>query len=354
MHIVLLILKILGILLLVILGFLLLVLFTVLFVPVRYQLQGRWKGEKWASVKVSWLLSLISFKGAYEMGKGLSGSLRALWFKLWTMGDEDAKKIEEAEETAEEMAEKTVTETAEKAVTLNPVDKAETDRKENREETVRKAEEPEKPEEPEQKETLEKRELVEAAELRSSASKGEKKTHRSVNDEILKVNDEKKTHEPVARIKVMWARLKTLFQKLKFSFLDFCDKLKGIKAFTDEKKAWLEDEKNQESFQLLFKQLKKLFVHMWPCKGKGSVTFGLEEPYYTGQILAGVSFLYPFFYKRLILQPVFDEKCLEAEFDYRGRVRVSYLLWLFWGIYRHKHTWKMIRGFLDRDNSSDE
>ena len=112
MHIVLLILKILGILLLVLLGLLLLVLLAVLFVPVRYQLQGMWKEDKWTSVKVSWLLSVISFKGAYEMEKGLTGSLRVLWFKLWTMGDESAEKIEEAEETAE----KTVKKTAEKAV----------------------------------------------------------------------------------------------------------------------------------------------------------------------------------------------------------------------------------------------
>ena len=155
-------------------------------------------------------------------------------------------------------------------------------------------------------------------------------------------------------IKAMWTRLQAFFQKLKFSFQGFCDKLKDIKAFADKKKEWLEDEENQESFRLLFKQLKKLLAHVWPGRGKGTVTFGLEDPYYTGQILAGASLLYPFFYKRLTLQPVFDEKCLEAELDYRGRVRVSYLLWLFWGIYHHKHTWKMLRGLLGRDNSSDE
>lgn len=85
LHIVLLILKILGILLLVLLG-LLFVLLAVLFVPVRYQLQGMWKEDKWASVKVSGLLSASPLKGAYEMEKGLTGSLRVLWFKLWTMG----------------------------------------------------------------------------------------------------------------------------------------------------------------------------------------------------------------------------------------------------------------------------
>ena len=79
--------------------------------------------------------------------------------------------------------------------------------------------------------------------------------------------------------------------------------------------------------------------------GKGRIRFGLDDPYYTGQILEGASLVYPFIYKSLDLEPVFDEKCLEAEGNFKGRVRVSYLLWLFWGVYRHKHTWKMIRGF---------
>lgn len=182
MHIVLLILKILGILLLVLLGLLLLVLLAVLFVPVRYQLQGMWKEDKWASVKVSWLLSVISFKGAYEMEKGLTGSLRVLWFKLWTMGDESAEKIEEAEETAE----KTVKKAAEKAVTADYEDKAEKAEAGEKAEKVREAEIIEKPE---KKENLEKSGLVEAAELKSSAPDNEEKTHKSSEDKIQKASD---------------------------------------------------------------------------------------------------------------------------------------------------------------------
>lgn len=105
----------------------------------------------------------------------------------------------------------------------------------------------------------------------------------------------------------------------------------------------------EESLKLLFTQAKKLLAHVWPGWGKGRIRFGLDDPYYTGQILEGASLVYPFIYKSLDLEPVFDEKCLEAEGNFKGRVRVSYLLWLFWGVYRHKHTWKMIRGFLDRE-----
>ena len=50
-----------------------------------------------------------------------------------------------------------------------------------------------------------------------------------------------------------------------------------------------------------------------------------------------------------VISKEIKEQCLEAEGNFKGRVRVSYLLWLFWGVYRHKHTWKMIRGFLDRE-----
>lgn len=333
MHIVLLILKILGILLLVILGLLLLILCTVLFVPVRYRIQGLWKEERWIRVQVSWLLSLVSFRGGYDMKKGLTGSLKVLWFRLWEM----------EEETQEQETEQIETEKEKKK--------------------------PEQIREEERTEDQEKGELVQAMEV--STDEDEKKTHDDPQgDQPLKrpekkensKNFEKKPHNPdpefylslSQRIKAIWIRILMFFQKLKFSFLHFCDKLKNIKTFIQEKKEWLEDEKNQESFRLLFKQFKKLFSHVWPCRGKGTVTFGLEDPYYTGQILAGASLLYPFFYKRLTLQPVFDEKCLEAELDYRGRVRVSYLLWLFWGIFHHKHTWKMIRGFMNRDNSSDE
>lgn len=356
MHIVLLILKILGILLLVILGLLLFILLTVLFVPVRYRIQGLWKEEKWARVQVSWLLSLISFKGAYEMEKGLTGSLRVLWFKLWKTGEEENEESLESEEEENREEKKSGREKG------DMVQAMEVDLEGHEKKTPVKNSDDNTPENSEKKahHNLENDQQSESGlkQENSKTSLPEIKAKVSRNRENGKNEEKTQESEPhipfLERIKAIWTRIQTFFQKLKFSFLHFCDKLKDIKAFVQEKKEWLEDEKNQESFRLLFKQFKKLFAHVWPCKGKGTVTFGLEDPYYTGQILTGASLLYPFFYKRLALQPVFDEKCLEAEIDYRGRIRAFYLLWLFWGIFHHKHTWKMIRGFLDRDNSSDE
>ena len=70
MHIVLLILKILGIILLVLFWAPASGIVYRPFVPVRYQISGSWKEEKWGRVRVSWLLSAICVNGSYEKRKG--------------------------------------------------------------------------------------------------------------------------------------------------------------------------------------------------------------------------------------------------------------------------------------------
>ena len=70
MHVILTILKILGIILLVLLGLLLVIVFSVLFVPVRYRLEGEKSSPGWSEangkVRVSWLLHLIHLRIQYR------------------------------------------------------------------------------------------------------------------------------------------------------------------------------------------------------------------------------------------------------------------------------------------------
>ena len=142
------------------------------------------------------------------------------------------------------------------------------------------------------------------------------------------------------------AGIKGLWEKLKFSFIRIRDKLKGMQAFAQDKKAWLEDGKNQASLKLLYRQVKRLIAHIWPRKGKGSITFGFEDPYTTGQVLQAFSLIYPLFYKQLALHPVFDDKVLDAEGSFKGRIRLAYPLWLAVQVFMDKHTRRMIRGFI--------
>ena len=66
LHILLIILKIIGILLLVILGVVLLLLLAVLLIPVRYCGEASFHGAIRGKVKIFWFLHLLSLQAVYE------------------------------------------------------------------------------------------------------------------------------------------------------------------------------------------------------------------------------------------------------------------------------------------------
>lgn len=90
-HILLMILKIIGIILLVILGILLLIILAVLFAPVRYKAEFSWHGEPDLALKASWFLHLLSFRALYTK-EGLKFVVRVLGFSLLGKHDKDALK----------------------------------------------------------------------------------------------------------------------------------------------------------------------------------------------------------------------------------------------------------------------
>ena len=66
LHILLMILKIIGIILLAIIGIALLIVILILFVPIRYRIQAHRYDDTMAKVNVSWLLSAIRFTLKYN------------------------------------------------------------------------------------------------------------------------------------------------------------------------------------------------------------------------------------------------------------------------------------------------
>lgn len=293
-HILLLILKAIGILILVLLGLVLAVVCLVLFVPVCYEAGGSWKDKPAGKGKISWLFGAVSLSAGYDGDEsGLTAGVRLFGQKLWEMGEE--KETPKAPWPLDEE-------------TLRGTD---AERKE-----------PKDRKKPEEKETA----LWE--ENQQPRPEPEDKRH----------TEHKK--------KDVFGRIKVFLEKLKFSFQSFCDKLKNIQNIAEEKKAWLEDEENQASLKLLWKQTGRFLRHVCPRGGKGSVTFGFEEPYLTGQVLSAAALIYPFFEGNLEICPVFDDTVFEAEGSFKGRIRAGYLLWLGLGILRDGHTRRMLFGFL--------
>ena len=293
-HILLLILKAIGILILVLLGLVLAVVCLVLFVPVCYEAGGSWKDKPAGKGKISWLFGAVSLRAGYDGDEsGLTARVRLFGQKLWEMGEE--KETPKAPRPLDEE-------------TLRGTD---AERKE-----------PEDRKKPEEKET----------------ALWEENPQPRLEPEDKRHTEHKK--------KDVFGRAKGFLEKLKFSFQSFCDKLKNMQNIAEEKKAWLEDEENQASLKLLWKQTGRFLRHVCPRGGKGSVTFGFEEPYLTGQALSAAALIYPFFEGNLEICPVFDETVFEAEGSFKGRIRAGYLLWLGLGILRDGHTRRMLFGFL--------
>ena len=338
-HILLVILKIIGIVLLVILGLLLGILLAVLFIPVRYKAEGSYHGQLLLSVCATWFFHILAFRAVYE-GEGLVCSLKVLGFRLWHNREKDpAQDLEDGLETI-----------------LGDEEQSLYEELQQDEAHYRKSQE-------EQahggqfggEQTRGGRSVEEQA--HGSQLHGERAGEQDANRKDSREEEDetgpesgKKGPGIMGKIKGFPGRIsqsiRHILEKLKFSFAKICDKLKGIREFVQEKKMWLEDEKNQASLKLLYRQTKRLLVHLWPRKGRCTVTFGFDDPYTTGQVLQAASLIYPFYHRQLFLYPVFDEKILDAEGSLKGRIRLSVILWLVLQVLFDGHTRRMLKGFL--------
>ena len=318
-HILLVILKIMGIVLLVILGLLLGILLAVLFIPVRYKAEGSYHGQLLLSVCATWFFHILAFRAVYE-GEGLVCSLKVLGFRLWHNREKDpARDLEDGLETI-----------------LGDEEQSLYEELQQDEEHYRKSQE----------------EQAHGSQLHRERAGEQDAKRKESREEEDGTGPELVKRGPgiMGKIKGFPGRIsqsiRHILEKLKFSFAKICDKLKGIREFVQEKKMWLEDEKNQASLKLLYRQTKRLLVHLWPRKGRCTVTFGFDDPYTTGQVLQAASLIYPFYHRQLFLYPVFDEKILDAEGSLKGRIRLSVILWLVLQVLFDGHTRRMLKGFL--------
>ena len=335
-HILLMILKIIGIILLVILGLLLFVLLVVLFVPVRYKLEGAWHGKPEGVLRAGWFLHILSFRALYTREGGLKMIFKVFGFDL--LKERKRGVAEAVEHGAEDL--------------MGDEEQSLYDELQEDEARYRKAarERASKP-----SDSPDGTELGDGSSGTISSGDGHKGDDTSGNDtpgnDVTKDTPTRDQSGGIfGKLRSLQERIaagiKGLWEKFKFSFAGFCGKLKGIQAFVQDKKQWLEDERNQASIKLLFRQTRRLIAHIWPVKGKGTLTFGFDDPYTTGQVLQAVSLIYPFYHKQLTVRPVFDEKVLDAEGSFRGRIRLAVVLWLAFQVYLDKHTRRMIRGFI--------
>lgn len=366
-HILLLILKIIGMVLLIILGLLLAAVLLVLFVPVRYRADASYDGKPDGEASLTWLLHLVRLKISFHGHADACGWI--LWFKLfdirlWPEKAEETEMMPDVvipdekvpKESSDSPEPENVTSSAEPESLPEPVkplpeeslpEPSMQDRSDDQEEdltvhateiSVQEEREAESvPYDPQTKKTSETKKDTGTV---NTASVYQKKIEAWLRKKMAGIRN--------------WmcsfaSRIKKLPGKLKNLVLNIKEKRVSIKKSWDRFSLFLHDERNQNAFRLLKKHAKKLVRYVLPQKLSGRIHFGFDDPYETGQVLASVSPFYGFYAKTLTLEPDFTGTAFDGELHFRGRIAVWYPLWTAARLFLNKDFRRLLRFFRKRE-----
>ena len=327
LHIMLLLLKIIGIVLVVILGILVLLLCIVLFVPVSYYGSAKCNGtaESLCGIlKISWLFRLIKVNAKYENGN-LKYSVQIAWKKL-----SGGKKNESNKEKTEAFDEFEVPE-----FESEPVPKStQVDKKpENSRDSI---------EEKAQERSI----LPKKTEDETISQEMQKNSH----EEYFSAKAEKKSL--LDKVRNIFVNLKqnvnTISNKIKCTIKNLYDKLKVVLEKKDRILSFLQDDNHMKAFTKLKKEAFKLLKRLRPKEFVLKGEFGFEDPSLTGRILALLSIIYPLAEDHMEVVPVFDQKVLKGQMMIKGRIYIISFVCTAWNLVWNKHIrmlYKDIRNF---------
>lgn len=334
LHILLLILKIIGIVLLCILGVLLLCVGCALFVPVRYRIEAvRKEGEGEppvvVTVKVTWLLHFVNV--LIRFAGGLSVRARLTVFPVFRLPKREKRS-----------------------------GKAEAERRKGRKKPE-KGKEPvsqEKGAEPPDGENVTTvSESKSSAETVTQGREGEKATEKKLNYESLAAQeetdvpgatnkredqngetDEETAEEPAEEpgkkptlwdklrvipeiLRNIFVKIKSIFENIQYTIQNICDKIRSVSNTIGYYKGVIEGEPFRRSFALCKKELLTIFKRLKPDRFEAALIVGMDDPATTGEILAVCGMLYPLLGPQVNVVGDFEKKRLEGRVFIRGKLR---------------------------------
>lgn len=122
-----------------------------------------------------------------------------------------------------------------------------------------------------------------------------------------------------SRVRVFWEHTRALLFGVRQKFREIRDRSVTVKEQVGNIKKLISEETNKNAAAHIFQELKFLLRHYSPRKASGELSFGMEDPAQTGQILGVISF-FPFWTKyKVQLMPDFQAE----EFYVKGSVRMK-------------------------------
>ena len=322
------ILKGIGILLAVVFILILLVIAVVLLGPIGYRVSGKYREEKVFSASISWIGFVLRTKADYDQEKGLQWAVRLFGILIASNDEEFIRKKEEKKRLK---ASKTQAEMDDKPNQDYSVDK-------NPKEVS--IEEPivnEKLSVPEEPAVNEKQSVPKELAVNEKPSVPEEP---AVNDNMsvpeepivkkkMSVTLREKTEQFRNKIKQIIQTLKSIPDKIKKWAAGIRTKIDNLKAKIVRILEWKEfflGERNREGFLHIWKNIKRMILHILPRKLEGKIEFGLEDPYVMGQVLTVLGIFYPVYQDKFTIIPDFENPGFAGDGSLKGRIIPGYLL----------------------------
>lgn len=383
-HILLLILKIIGIILLSVIGLLLLAVLSVLFIPVRYKAKGDYHKEFTGKLHIGWFLNALRLDASFD--KELKARAMVLSFTLYDSDkNKDEAKAGKSYNTSDTHSsgdknrnkdkEKNVfddmkDETAGGDIAVSEAGSVKRSEHESYGDAQRTAEPVEKENEAGAGKVSDKNKVgqTECAECVGNAEKPPSEVKKAENGTsviVNKVNGETGVHSDgkisekqpditsakknpgiiaclKKRIHSLTDKIKSIIKKTKRKIRAVIRSKDKLKKKIDDIKMIINDEANKEMVRLLYSQLKALFKEIMPVKYKINIHYGCDDPYRTGQLLMYISVFYGLSGINMNITPDFNEKILEGDIYIKGRVRICKLLMIVFRVYRNKRFRELV------------
>ena len=297
MSILFLILKIIGILILIPIVLLLILLIF----PICYQIEGDFDGKSpKAQIKVSWAVIFLRAKAFYEeelnfgiriFGIPIYDSRKEHWSVFGEHKEKDKKKLKKKHKK-------------------RPDSKKKQNNKKNNKNRV------------------------------------EKKKSTYPSEDVFDLTWDEKSEDKISESKIEKTtdKEKEFFGKRIVNFLKKCynrckNFITKISKITN-KMEMIGDLFEDEDIIEAVKRIKRYGVNgvklLLPQKLNAKITFGFEDPYYTGKVLGWTAALIPIYGDHIDITPDFEKRILKGELKIKGRIRRYKILYLLWKVYKDK------------------
>ena len=327
LHIIIFILKIIGILLLVILGLILLLVCSVLFVPITYKVRAERKdGVIQVRAVAGWMFRLLSvhyrLHTSQEPMQLLQG--RILGIPVWKPLEPKKEKPKKAEKKSKEKQSKP------KQMEAKQLEqKAEVKSSDKAKERLKKDLTPGTA-------------VATVPQPEPEVSRQEQPKDKQAQPKPLRQSILKKLLYAIQRI---YGKITAIGRGL-FSLVV---KLLHMPEKASETIGTLTDfwnlEENVKARESIWRELKFLWKHSRPRKADLTLHFGFEDPSWTGQCMGVLSILNVWYPGRIFLKPEFEQEIFEGTLYIKGHMMLAVPLLSIFRLWRDENVMKMYRRF---------